>query len=51
MCGMMDELFSSKNPVFAGGFGLAVVASGLQLMRAGFILPNILLTIFVFKII
>eukprot|EP01036_Dinobryon_divergens_P029731 gene29731-38872_t len=29
----LPELFSAANPVFAGGFGLAVLASGAQILR------------------
>jgi len=30
-----DTLFSANNPVFSGGFGLAVIAAGAQFLRVG----------------
>lgn len=30
-----DTLFSASNPVFSGGFGLAVIATGAQVLRVG----------------
>lgn len=31
----LETLFSSSNPVFSGGFGLAVIAAGAQFLRVG----------------
>lgn len=35
--GMLDltDIFSASNPVFSGGFGLAVIAGGAQMLRFG----------------
>lgn len=33
--GELSKLFSAENPVFSGGFGLAVLAVGAQLLRSG----------------